>query len=613
MKLNILLLLLFTGIVQGFSQDVSFKASTESVVEVGEQFYLKYTLNESGEDLRLPEFDGFTLLAGPSMQTSTNVSINGTDVRREKSITYTYVLLAEKEGEFTIPAASVVVNGKTLQSNALKVKVIAGGQKRQSGSAQSAQQSQQQQQESSSSNSGAVSQENLFLRLEVNRKSLYLGEALIATLKVYVRDVELSGFGRSKFASLDGFTSEEVEVDSRLTRAEYNGKIYYSAPIYQCILFPQYSGELTIEPFEVECMVRQRVKGRSTSIFDDFFDNVRTVPIARRTAPVKINVKPLPAGKPAAFSGFVGNVTMRTSISADTMRANDALTYKVIFQGNGNMKVMEAPKLNLPPDFEVYDPKVTRNVRTASGNTTGTVTFEYLIIPRFGGDYTIPQVSWSYFNPKEESYRTLTSETYNIHVIKGNEPASSGGDAAVQSFRKEDVRLLGEDIRYIKSGHGKLKPQGVRFYGSWGYMLSFIVPLFIFIVGSLLNRQRIKANADMVRVKSKAANKMARRRLKAAATALRAHNPTAFYQEILTALWGYVSYKLNIPSSELNRDNVNELLSRQGVSEELITQFIGSLDKSEFARYAPDSDSDQEMDKIYGECVELITKLDKTL
>lgn len=321
-------------------------------------------------------------------------------------------------------------------------------------------------------------------------------------------------------------------------------------------------------------------------------------------------MKPLPeAGKPLGFSGMVGTLTMTTSMSTDTLKANDALTYKVVLRGNGNMKLLEAPKITFPHDFDVYDPKVTRDIN----GTSGTVTFEYLVIPRYAGDYKIPAVQYSYFDPQAGAYKMLKGKEYSVRVEKGNESSQGSGESALQSFKKEDVRMLGQDIRYIKTHKNDLRPKGVLYFATMEYWLSFLIPFVLFVVGMILNRRRIKANADLVRVKSKTANKMAQKRLRAASVAMKAGNSELFYQETLNALWGYVSYKLNIAASELNRDNISDHLTRRGADATLIQSFIEVLDHCEYARYAPGANQGEEMDNVYKDSISIITKLDKAI
>ena len=594
-----------------YAQEVEFKASAPAVVATGEQFRLSYTLNKEGSNLRVPTLEGFDLLAGPgTSQSFYSSTINGKTVQ-QVTYTYTYVLEGVKEGTYQIPPATVTVKGKEYQSNSLRIQVVKGsGESRnnsQSGGNTAAQ----------TNPNAAVNENNLFVKVDINRRQVYLGESLVATIKVYSK-VDLTNFGRSKFPDFNGFLAEEVPTPQRieLVRETYDGQIYNVGIIRKILLFPQHTGEITIEPFELECIVRQRLTGGGRSIFDDFFGNYREVRAMRRSKPVTVTVKELPQqGKPVGFSGTVGNITMSSSISADTVRANDAITYKLTFRGTGNLKLLRAPSVGFPLDFETYDPKETRDLTVTANGLSGTVAFEYLLIPRYSGDYKIPSLRFSYFDPQSGTYKTLSSPEYDIHVLKGAEKgeATAENGSAVKSFKKEDVRMVGEDIRYLKTGNLGLRSTGVHFFGTTAYWLAFLIPLVLFILGAVLNRRRIKANADIVRVKNKAANKMARRRLKVAAGAMKAHNSELFYDEVLKALWGYMSYKLNIDRAELYRDNISDILQRKEVNDELVKEFISVLDTCEYARYAPGSNSDQEMGKVYADSIEVITKLDKAI
>lgn len=590
------------------AQNVEFRASAPNVVATGEEFRLSYSLNRQGSDLQVPTLEGFELLMGPSVGESTSISIMNGKTTQNISYTYTYILQGTKEGTFQIAPATVTVNGKQYKSNSLQIQVIKGsnnnaGQQRGN-------------QAVGPDASASITEENLFVKVDVSRKNLYLGESLVATVKVYTK-VDLTNFGRSKFPSFEGFLTEEIPTPQRieLSRETYNGQIYNVGVIRKVLLYPQHTGEITIEPFELECIVRQRLTG-SRSYFDDFFGNYRNVRAMRRSKPVTIHVKELPqAGKPLGFSGFVGNLSMHTSVSADTVNANEAITYRVTFRGTGNLKLLRAPAVSFPLDFETYDPKETQDIKSGENGMSGTVSFEYLIIPRYSGEYKVPALQFSYFDPQTNSYRTISGKDYTVFVRKGAEKGQANGSLsnAVQSFKKEDVRMVGEDIRYLKPGDLDLKESGVRFFGTPAYWLALLIPFVLFVIGAILNRRRIKANADLVRVKNKAANKMARKRLKVAATAMKAHNSEQFYDEALKALWGYMSYKLNIDRAELNRDNISDILGQKGVDETLIQEFISVLDDCEYARYAPGSNPDAQMGKVYTDSIEVITKLDKKI
>lgn len=606
MRWIVFLLIFLTGLTVK-AQNVEFRAEAPEVVELGEQFRLSYSLNHKGSNLQVPTLEGFDLLMGPSISQSSSFSSMNGKVPQSVSYTYTYVIEGVREGKFQILPATVVVDGKQYQSNALTIQVVKG-----SGNAGNAGQSQSRAARPEAG--AAVNEENLFVKVDVSRRNLYMGESLLATIKVYTR-VDLVNFGQSKFPSFTGFLAEEIPTPQRveLVRENYNGKIYNVGIIRKVLLFPQHTGEITIEPFELECVVRQQLTS-SRSFFDDFFGNYRDVRVRRASQPITIHVKDLPLdGRPAGFSGMVGNITMRTSVSVDSVTANDAITYKVVFQGNGNLKLLDAPAVSFPADFETYEPKVIKDIKTGDNGMSGTVTYEYLLIPRYAGNYTIPTVNYSFYDTRTNSYKILHSEAYPVYVKKGKGGGADSSTAAVQSFKKEDVRQLGQDIRYIKTGNLGLYTRGGGFYGTTAYWLAFLVPFVLFVTGAILNRRRIKANADLVKVKNKAANKMARKRLKVAAAAMRNHNSEAFYEEALKALWGYVSYKLNIDKAELNRDNISEILQQKSVNESMIQEFIEVLDHCEFARYAPGSKADQEMDQVYKDSIEVITKLDKAI
>ena len=607
-QIGLIILLFFTSLA--YAQNVEFKASAPSVVAVGEQFKLEYTLNKEGDNLKVPTLEGFDLLMGPSVgQSFYSSNING-KMTQNVTFSYTYILEGTKKGTFQIPGATVIIDGKEYTSNALKIEVVEGSRNSNGNQAATNRPVQP-------DANATVNDNNLFVKVEVSRRSLYMGESLMATIKVYTK-VDLVNLGRTKFPDFNGFLAEEVPTPQRieLVREAVDGQIYNVGTIRKVLLYPQHTGEITIEPFELECIVRQRLANGGRSFFDEFFGNYKDVRAMRRSKPVTIQVKELPQlGKPAGFGGTVGNVTMATSLSADTVNANDAITYKVTFRGTGNLKLLKAPTINFPLDFEVYDPKESRDLNITENGTTGSVSFEYLIIPRYSGDYKIPAIRFSYFDSQSNTYKTIAGAEYNIHVRKGADKGqveTSTGNQ-VNSIKTEDVRKVGEDIRYLKTEGLNLKAAGVRFFGTTLYWLALLIPFVLFIVGAVLNRRRIKANADIVRVKNKAANKMARKRLKVAASAMKNHNAEQFYDEVLKALWGYMSYKLNIDRAELNRDNISEILQSKGVEEDRIKEFIAVLDTCEYARYAPGSNSDQEMGKVYTDSIDVITKLDKAI
>jgi len=406
------------------AQKVTFNATAPRVVEVGEQFRLTYSLNKKGTGIKIGDLKGFKLLMGPSVSQSLSAQINNNGkMTSHTEHSFTYVLLAEKVGVYSIPVATVSVDGKTVKSNTIKIEVVKVTQKRQD------------------------TNENLFVRVEVDRKSLYLGEYVIASLKLYSK-LNVSNLGRSKFPAFAGFLTQDIDMPKQITlkRENIGGTIYRVGTLRKLVLFPQHSGEIVIDPFELDVYIRQRMQSSGGGFFDDFFDNYRDVKVSRKSKPIKIKVKELPIqGKPLGFKGTVGSISMSSSISRDSVLANDAVTFKVKLKGNGNLKLIEPLNIKFPADFEVYDPKTSQDIRSGARGTSGSVSFEYVVIPRSAGDYRIPSARFCYFDSKAKRYKVLNTKEFVIHVKKGKQSVSTGD--VVTSFSKEDVKFIGKDIR----------------------------------------------------------------------------------------------------------------------------------------------------------------------
>ena len=600
-KVFFLLLSAFLFINSAIAEEIKFTASAPKVVEVGEQFRLTFSLNEKGKNIQLPSIPGFRILMGPSTSSSMNTQIINGKVTTSSSYSYTYVLLAEKEGKFTIDPATITSKGDQFKSNPVSIEVVKASEKPKGASRN---------QQQGSASAQRITQDNLFVKVDVDRKSVYMGEHVVATIKVYTR-LNIAGFGDSKFPSFDGFLSQEIPTPGQISleRENVNGTIYNTGIIRKLILFPQHTGQITIDPFELECIVRQRRSGGSRSIFDDLFDNYQDIRVPRKSKPVTIRVKNFPANKPASFNGAVGKFNLSATVDKDSLQANDAITLKVKVSGNGNLKLINPLEFEFPADFEVYDPKTVQNLKSTAGGMTGSTTFEYLIIPRHGGDYEIPPVDFSFFDPKAGIYRTRSTPKFNIKVGKGDGDVSG---AVISSFSKEDVKFIGKDIRFIKTNEFTPRLKGEVFFGTTNFYLGYIIPFFVFVVAFVFNRKRIKENADMVRVRNKRANRVAMKRLKAAAARLKAQQKEQFYDEILKALWGYTSDKLNLPLADLSKENITDILQTKGVEQDLIEAFLNILDTCEFARYAPTTGS-SEMDQLYQKTMETITKLEKSI
>lgn len=585
MKRIILYTFLFCTVLAAQAAKTKFTMSAPNAVETGQQFRLSFQLNDRGSNLQLPPglSDNFQILMGPSTGQSTSIqTING-KTTTQVTYSYTYILRAKKEGTFEIRPASVEVGGKVFESNSLKIQVV----KAQSQPQQ--QQSRRNQPQQGTTQNITLDKDNLFVRIALSKRNAYRGEQIIATVKLYVNpNVPIAGFDEVNLPTYEGFYTQDIEIPQQInfTREVYNDKIYQVGILKKTILFPQQNGKLKIEPFSMALLVRQRVKARS--FFDDFFDNYRTVKARTTSQAVTVNVKDLPAA-PADYMGGVGNFNITSEISSENVTTNDAVTLKVKISGNGNIRLVRTPELELPTDFEVYDPRTTDNVNANNNGVSGTKTIEYLFQPRFEGDYTIPPVRFAYFNPSTGKYVTKSTKEYNLHVVKGSEEQST---TVISSLRKEDVQLIGQDIRFIKTGKAMLKIKGHTFYGSLPFYLSFLISAVLFIVLYLVYRKKARENANIALVRNKKANRVAVKRLKAASGYMKQNNNEAFHEAILKAFWGYLSDKLGIPVADLNREAAIKKLEDRNVSENVIKDFEEVVEQCEFARYAPTGGSE---------------------
>lgn len=589
--------------VQAYADDkVTFTASAPDAVAVGDQFRLSYTVNtQKVKNFRAPSIKGFDVLMGPSRSYSMQ-SINGNTT---ETLTFTYILLAQKEGEYTIPGATITANGDQMLSNSVKIKVLPADKANssQSGNAQST---------SRSSSSGtSISNNDLFITATASKTTAYEQEAILLTYKIYTV-VDLRGFDNVKLPDFKGFHSQEVELpnDRRWGLEHYKGRNYHSTIYRQFVLFPQQSGKLTIDAARFDASIEKM--DAIDDPFEAFFNGgAGSIQIKKTlmTPKLTIDVKALPAGKPADFSGGVGEFNISSSINSTKVKTNDAITVKVVISGTGNLKLVGEPEVKFPEDFEVYDPKVDSKFRLTNAGLSGNKVIEYLAIPRNAGTYKIPAIKFSYFDIKSRSYKTLTTEEYTVQVEKG---AGNASQTIANFTNKEDLKVLNEDIRFIKQNDVKLSPKGKYFFGSMGYWLFYIVPGLIFIACFLIYRKQIAANANVAKVRTKKANKVAVKRMKQAGKLLAANEKDAFYDEVLKALWGYISDKLSIPVSQLSKDNIEEELRKYGVAEDLIKEFLNALNSCEFARFAP-GDANQAMDKVYSDSLEVISKMENSI
>ncbi len=585
---------------------VRFVAEAADVVVSGDQVRLVFTVNSQDiKDFRAPSIKGFDVLMGPSRSQQSSIQIINGKRTSNSSTAFTYILLAGSPGTYTIPAASVEVNGEKVFSNAISIKVLpqdqnSGNSGNNGGGSASSSRSQ--------AAGSRISVNDLFITATASKTTVHEQEAILLTYKVYtvVNLRQLYG----KMPDLKGFHTQEVELPQQktFTLEHYKGRNYNTTVWSQYVLFPQQTGKLEIPSITFDGVVAQQTV--SDDPFDAFFNGGGYVEVKKKitTPKVVINVQPLPA-KPAGFSGAVGEFKLASSINATDVKTNDAVTIKLTLSGTGNMKLIGTPEVKFPQDFEIYDPKVTDDYKLTNSGLTGTKTFEYLAIPRHAGNFTIPAVEFTYFDLKSNSYKTLKTEAYNLKVAKGQ----GNADQVISDFtNKESVKMLGKDIRFIKLGDSSLRPKGDFFFGTVGYYLCYLIPLLLFVVFAVIYRQKALENANVAKVKTKKANKVATRRMKLAGKLLAENKKNKFYDEVLKALWGYISDKLSIPVSQLSKDNIEAELTNYGVQEALIAEFIGVLNECEYARYAPGNENEA-MDKVYSASVEVISKMENSI
>lgn len=606
-KLIFLLLLVIAALPMQAKNGATLTADAPEVVVSGDQFRLTFTVNtQKVKDFLAPSIKGFDVLMGPtrSQQSSTQI-ING-KVSSSSSITYTYILMAGKEGTYTIPAASIEVDGEKVFSNALTIKVLPPDQT--AGNSQANQGG-----GGSSSSRGQIAgsritDKDLFITATASKTTVYEQEAILLTYKVYT-SVNLRQL-MEDMPDMKGFQMQEIQLpqQKQYSMEHYNGRNYNTIIWRQYVLFPQQTGKLEIPAVTFDGVVAQQTI--SDDPFDAFFNGGGYIEVKKKiVAPkVVINVKPLPV-KPANFSGGVGEFTMTSSINAKEVKTNDAVTIKLTIKGAGNMKLITSPEVKFPEDFEVYDPKVTNNFDVSRAGLSGTQTIEYLAIPRHAGNFTIPPVEFVYFDLKSQSYKTLKTEAYDLKVEKGK----GNADQVIADFtNKENVKVLGQDVRFIKLGDTTLTPKGEVFFGTMGYWLGYLIPFIVFVALVVFFRKQATENANVAKVKTKKANKVATKRMKLAGKLLAENKKNEFYDEVLKALWGYISDKLSIPVSQLSKDNIEAELTKHGVAEDVTKTFINALNECEFARYAP-GDENEAMDKVYATSVDAIGKMENSI
>ena len=584
----------------------SIQVQAHKVVSIDEQFNVTFVIEGAKPtDFNWEPGADFELVWGPQQGRSTSVQIINGKRTESSQTTYSYILRPLKVGKFTLAKASAKVKGDEIYSSPHTIEVVSSG----SSSGQSSQPSQNQSSRPQSQQ-GNISDSDLFLRLSLNRSDVVVGEPITATIKLYQR-VNISGFEGVSFPSFNGFWSQEIEAPSNIEfqRETYDGQIYNVAVLRKFLLIPQHQGRLNIDPAELVCLVSVRVSSGGNSIFDGFFDEYRNVRKKVQTKPVTVNVSALPAGAPASFGGGVGEFSISASVSKDTVKTHEAASLIVTVSGKGNVALLEAPKVSLPPDMEVYDTKVTSNI--APGGMSGTRKYEYPFIPRSYGDFVIEPIKYSYYDVNQKKYVTLETQPIALAVLKGNDTGSSA-TVVVPGSSQKDVKDLDSDVRYINVKDPLLVAKGHFLVGSGLFWI--IVTLLVAAATALwmLLRRMAARRADVAGMKNRKATKMALKRLQLAATFLKQNLYTAFYEELHKALLGFIADKLMIPASELSKDKISDALKDGNVPQEDINAFIDILDACEFARYSPSTGNDA-MAAHYAAATEVISAIDSSM
>ena len=585
------------------AQDV-IKVEAPNVVAADEQFNVTFIIEgeNSPSDFTWSAGSNFQVLWGPQSGHSVSTRIiNGRRSRSEQT-TYTYVLMPTSTGKFAIPTATAKVKGKEIKSASRTIEVAAAG------SASSRSQGQQQGQPAQRQQAG-VSDDDIFLTLDLSRTNVVVGEPITATLKLYQR-VNVAGFENVTFPDFNGFWSQEIEAPTNIefSREVYDGQIYNAALLRKFILIPQQQGAVTITPADLVCLVNIRVASAGNSIFDGFFDDYRTIRKRVTSKAVTVNVSPLPAGAPASFAGGVGTFEISAKLSKDVLKTHEAGSLVVTVTGTGNVSLLEEPKVSFPPDMEVYDTKISD--RIDKSGLSGSKYYEFPFIPRSYGDFVIEPIKYSYYDVNAKKYVTLETPAIPLTVEKGNESEASG--IIISGSSQKDVRTLGSDIRFISTKAPELVSKGSFFVWSPGFWtLTILLFVVAFILWAAL-RKLAARRADVVGTKNRKATKMALKRLQLAGTFLKQNLYTAFYEELHKALIGFISDKLNMPMAEQSKERMSEALISKGADKALVDKFIGILDACEFARYAPDA-GHEAMAAHYEEAVDIISSLDSEM
>ena len=589
---------------------VTLKVQAPSQAEVGQRIRISYVANTQDiEDFQVGNFEGFNVLYGPSTSRSSSFSMTNGRTTQSSSTTFTYTIVPTTEGTLKVPVATIKADGKSVKSGTANIEVLPASQQQsqQPSTQQQNTNPRQQRQQQSAANPGQISGNELYMTVTASRKKIYEQEAVMLTYKLYtlVNIQQISG----EMPQIDGCHVQELDraAQMSLKYERVNGRNYGTAVWKQYVIFPQKTGKITIPSITFDTQVE--VQNHSMDPFDIFFGGGSLSQMVRKeikTSPVEIEVLPLPSPKPDNFSGAVGKFTVSATLTPDQVNANDAATLRLVVSGQGNMKLMKAPKINFPQDFEIYDPKENNKTTNTATGAKGNIVYDYVVVPRHGGKFSIPPVEFCYFDPEQARYNTVRTDSFHLAVAKAK------GQPVAYTREQEDLNVLSNDIRFIKMGELKSEEKE-DFFGTPSYWLTYLLLFAAFVAAFLWLRRQQKLNPNSWSVKGKKAGKVASRRLKQASKLLHAKDDAAFYDEVMRALLGYAGDKLSLPTNELNKENVISKLTERGVEQNVVDSFIAVLSDCEFARYAPTSDPNMAKEKIYQQASDVITQMNASI
>ncbi|MBC7695050.1 MAG: protein BatD [Burkholderiales bacterium] len=603
MKNKLYIFFLFISAWASAQSPAFYAQVSKTRVNVGEVFQVAFTLNGSGNNLVYPNLSEFDLYSGPNQSQSMSM-VNG---NISQSTTISFFLAAKKEGKFTIGVASVMAGSQKLESKPIVIEAVKAAAPQPQANTNAQAQSQQNQGKEKNQYATEITNEDLFVRTFLSKTKCYLGEQLTLTQKVYSR-VDLRGFQNVKFPPYNGFWSQQENSNQQISlkQENVNGVMYYVADYCTVYLFPQRSGKIIIEPVELDCIVRRPTKRQPRNVFEQFFGSggYEDVAIKVKSKAVKVDVQELPIeNKPLEFSGAVGDFSYRAGLDKEKVKANEAINLKITISGRGNIKLIEPLKLNLAESFETYDPKVSENIKT-NGGVSGSITYNYLIIPREKGEFVLNNLNFNYFDADKKQYVSIPSPDIKLTVLEGD-----AGSAQIITPTKKGIKESENDIRYIKTGDLGLQKKDTEFFCSINHCLLLLFPVLLFFAGVFGFKRYIRVNSDIVAVKERKAAKLAKKQLSVAEKHMLSNNKDQFFNEVLNALNKYIGDKFSLSIAELSKDKISEMLLSKNVTEEITKYVIDTLNTCEYAKYAPGSVTG-DLKQVYADTIELISQIE---